>query len=112
MLANNLLLILATWRLTSLLSNTNEHGPYELLDKVRYLAGVRYDSNSQPYGTNELSKGLVCFWCCSVWVGAALALLDGLLRGAAPIWYLLVAGLAYSAGAIVLEGIAGTLWNK
>jgi len=102
---NNLLLILATWRLTSLLSNVNEAGPYGVLNKLRYWLGVRWDEKSEPYGKTEIAKGLLCFWCCSVWVGGALAFTVALLGGVAAWWLVPVAGLAYSGGAIILENM-------
>jgi len=67
-----LILILAAWRVTSLLSS--EGGPYGIFDRLRQRAGVRYGPDGIPYGLNEGAKGLVCPWCLSVWVGAAFGL--------------------------------------
>jgi hypothetical protein len=63
--------ILATWRLASLLAQ--EAGPFDLFARLRYAAGVRYGDDGAPYGHNVLAEGIVCVWCCSVWVGVVLA---------------------------------------
>lgn len=96
-------LILATWRLTSLLHR--EHGPAHLFERWRYRLGVRYDVHSEPYATTNLAEGVLCFWCCSMW--AALILTLPLSRGAGT-WVTrwrawLGQALAASAGAIVVE---------
>jgi len=95
-----LILILATWRVTSLLSS--EAGPYAVLDKLRHAAGVRYADDGTPQAGNELAKALICPWCLSVWVGLAL--------GAAwLVWpggvFCIALPLALSAGVIIVEGI-------
>ena len=79
--------ILVTWRLTSLFNR--ELGPGEILRKVRYKIGVRWDKYSQPYGITEAAKGLLCFWCCSVWMGAIVAIFGVLLN-----WFPLLSILA------------------
>ena len=59
-----LILTLATWRIASLLAI--EDGPDQIFARLRHWAGVRYDQHNQPYGENELAKGLLCLWCNSV----------------------------------------------
>jgi len=88
--------ILATWRISHML--IHEAAPYDLLSKLRYRVGVRYDKESKPYGTNEFARGLLCPYCNSVWLGWAIAL----LLGHKPI-KAFVAGLGFSAGAIIVE---------
>ena len=70
-----ILLVLATWRITSLVSL--EDGPWDILAKFRYIVGVRYDEYSQPtIFKNTFAKGIVCVWCVSVWfafIGAFLS---------------------------------------
>ena len=66
-----IILGLAVFRLSSLFAN--EHGPFDLFGHVRRLTGMRYDKQSQAVPTTELSRGLMCVWCNSVWFGIALA---------------------------------------
>lgn len=61
-----LIACLATYRLTLLISS--EGGPYNILERFRYLIGVRYDEYSKPYGTNTWARGVLCPYCLSVWV--------------------------------------------
>lgn len=93
-----LILILATWRLTSLI--VNEEGPYHSLARFRHWVGLRYDEMSVPYGTNELASGLSCLWCASVWCGAAWAVLYWI---APNLTLMLALPLALSAGAVLVD---------
>lgn len=93
-------LILATWRLTSLLNR--EAGPAHLFEKLRYKMGVRYDEASEPYATTNLAEGVLCFWCSSVWSGAVIAGLAA-LTGAIRWRDIPLTVLAISTGAILVE---------
>lgn len=68
-----LILGMITWRLTSLL--VYEHGPFDIFGRLRVWLGVRYSVNNIPYGTNEISKMILCFLCCSIWVSAVIAII-------------------------------------
>lgn len=61
-----LILIVAAWRLTSLL--VNEDGPFDMLARFRKFIGVYYDENSQRQGKNVIAKAINCAWCCSIWI--------------------------------------------
>lgn len=75
-----LLLILATWRLTSLL--VQEAGPFRVFQWMR---------EHIPHG------GLLeCVWCCSVWCAALLYIVFLYVQW--PVWI-----LAVSAGAILYD---------
>lgn len=94
-----IVLILATWRLCSLIAD--EDGPWYVLENLRHRLGVAYDEHNRRYGRNEVARGLLCPWCLSVWVGTAWTLLwllwpDGVMLVALP--------FALSAGVIVLNG--------
>jgi hypothetical protein len=93
-----IILILTTWRLTSLL--TSEDGPFGIFERLRKLAGVRYDGDGLPFATNEVAKAFTCPWCLSVWVGAALAIAHYLLPTVA---FWLALPFALSAGVIVIQ---------
>lgn len=92
-----LILVMATWRLTSLL--VWEDGPFDMFAKLRQFLGVRYDETSQPYGSNWLAKGVLCPACASVWFGIFWAAMYLLWQDS--VWIALP--LALSAGAIVME---------
>ena len=96
-----LILVGATWRLTSLL--VWEEGPFEVFARLRHLLGVRYDDQSQPYGANWLAKGVICPACTSVWFGTLWVILYYLWGDS--VW--IAMPFALSAGAIVLER-----WNN
>lgn len=87
---------MAVWRLSSLLAN--EDGPFDIFARPRNLLGVKYDKNNETYGTNWISKGIICIWCNSVWVAAfvALSLSDDFV-----IW--LINTLALSTIAIIID---------
>lgn len=80
-----LILILATWRLSSLL--VNEEGPFGVFLKLRLLIASFTDL-------------LTCVWCCSVWIGLAFTLLY-CYQPLIAFWVALP--LAISTGAIALE---------
>lgn len=88
--------ILATWRITSLF--VSERGPYDVFGRLRDAAGITFDEASQPVSANELARALLCVWCTSVYIGGAVALLQG-HRGRRA----LLSALAYSAGAIMID---------
>ena len=51
-----------------------EDGPYDILSKLRYFAGVRYTESGARYGEGGLSGLLNCQICTSVWVAFPVAL--------------------------------------
>ncbi len=102
MISPSLLLVyvLANWRLASLLSR--EGGPWGFLHSIRHAVGVRYDERSEMYGQNVISRGLICLWCNSIWIG----IIQVVVHLIAPSIALYISlPLALSAGAIALEEI-------
>lgn len=95
-------LILATWRLASLLAN--EEGPCQVFEKIRHLMGVRYtdekDKNSDRYGLNQLARLILCPWCSSVWIGGVWTVLFFLSQ---LVTFYLALPFALSAGAVLLH---------
>lgn len=82
---------------------TSEEGPFSIFERIRVLSGVKYDQHSQPFGTNNLSRGLLCSWCVSVWLGLAVTVLL-IVNNGASLWFMaLNVGLATSTGAILLD---------
>ena len=100
MLSWLILFVFATFRLTHLLSS-EEEGPFEILQKLRHIVGVRYDAKGERYHKNELAKGLLCFWCCSVWVGGLLAV-PYIILSNVSFWLWPVCALALSGAAIFI----------
>ena len=87
---------LATWRLSSLLAN--EDGPFDMFIKLRHSMGVSYDATSTPYGTNVVSRAMLCIWCSSLWIALAFSYFF-----AGFSWELPIYTLAISTGAIITE---------
>ena len=81
------LAVLACWRVSHLLAA--EDGPWDLVVRLRQAAGA-----------GMLGKMMDCFQCVSVWVAAPLAFFV-----AAGVAERVVAGLAVSGGACLLERI-------
>lgn len=93
---------LAVWRISHMVMG--EDGPWDIVAKFRHFLGVRYDENSEPYGTTMASKMALCVWCNSVWVGIGYGTLYMFL----PIWAVgLAMPFALSTCAIFLERFAG-----
>jgi len=77
---------LATYRITFMLNS--ETGPKDIFARLRTRLGVRFDQYSNPYGTNWLAEGVLCYFCLSVWVATFI-----------------VAALVLGAFSHVLEGV-------
>lgn len=77
-ISNLIVLLLAAYSITYLSTTQEIGGPLDLFHKVRKWTGVRYDSHGEVYGTNMVSRAIICPICFSVWLGFALL----------PIWIL------------------------
>jgi hypothetical protein len=87
---------LATWRLSSLLTNPNEAGPGNLLNRIRDVAGA-YELGEDDEPLTNLGRLFACIWCMSVWVGLLFAIVV-----ITPLWVLGIP-LALSAVAILMN---------
>ena len=97
------ILMFATWRLSSLLVDPEDDGPWEMFGKLRHLFGVRRDDDTGLfYGNNVAAQVLMCVFCASIWIGIAIAISYTFFPS-----IVVMASLpfALSAGAIVLERI-------
>ena len=101
MLVAVVVLGLATWRLASMLAT--EEGPWSIFERLRRRIGIRRGDEGVPYAESELAKGLMCVWCNSVWIGAAMTIFYVLLGDV--VMYLTMP-LALSAVAVIVEGVA------
>lgn len=93
-----LILTLAAWRISNLF--VNEDGPLMIFAEIRRLAGVTYNEASEPIAGNEAAKLLTCVFCCSVWLGLAIAVAY-YFYPVYTFWACLP--FALSAGAIVID---------
>jgi hypothetical protein len=116
-----LIVILAAWRLASLLAD--EHGPYLVLERIRFLLGVHYITRdgivvkthatfrelSEPdragcvrVAETEIANLITCAWCSSIWIAAILVLFI-LWLGQPVVWVLLP--FSVSTGVIIVNRI-------
>lgn len=104
-----LILVLATWRITSLV--VEESGPWFIFERFRHLVGVRVDKTypNLKYGRNEFARGLLCFYCSSLWVGVLLSLLY-ILDSSSVVVLLLPFSL--SGGSILVSRVLDSLILK
>jgi len=94
---------LAVWRISHLIAF--ETGPFQVLDKIRFILGVRYDEQSVRYGKNVIAEGIICIWCNSVWFGLLWTLLYLTIN---PTILLIISlPLALSTVAIIIEVYSG-----
>lgn len=83
---------LVVWRLTHLLNK--EDGPFDLI--------FRFKQGLVQHRHRQLFKLVTCFYCLSVWVGLAIAILEsGLHKSAIPY------GIALSGLAILAQNFTG-----
>lgn len=99
-LDNLVLLILAVWRVSSLV--TAERGPWDVFVRLRARAGIRPDEHGEPESWPDgfVAGVLSCLWCCSVYVGIVAAVAY-YLAPVVTVWLCLP--FALSAGAIIVE---------
>jgi len=115
-----LVLVLATWRLSSLLAD--EDGPFKFLERIRTWMGVRITVDEHgneervvpdaPRGffhaiRKTIADGMLCRWCSSVWLGILLTAIYFIWSGI--VW--LAFPLALSTLAIMVDA-AITNWYR
>lgn len=95
-----ILLVLATWRLSSLL--VNEDGPLDIFVKLRKYIGVETNAYGVDVGQNVVAKVFTCIWCMSVWVGFLASFFS---EYSVNIGWFIVSWFAISTGAILFEEV-------
>ena len=97
----------AVYRLTLMLNA--ERGPGDIFERLRVWIGVKVDQYSNPYGTNWLSSGVLCFYCLSVWIafGVTALALVALLANRTDIAFWLLFPFALSGVAVFLKKWTG-----
>ena len=67
---------LAVWRISNMLADTEQSGPFGMLDWIRMKAGVKYDQFSDPvYKRGSIASGILCLVCSSTWFGILFTIL-------------------------------------
>lgn len=61
-----LILMLATWRTSSLLAD--EEGPFGFFEKIRGRIGIIYMDDGDREGKNELARTVLCTWCSTLFL--------------------------------------------
>lgn len=91
-------LILATWRVSSLL--VMECGPLDIFLRIRCAVGIQHDDQGRPEAWNGgvLAGLFSCVWCMSIWAGGLLYLVWWL--SPTPVYI-----LAASCGAIIIAEV-------
>jgi len=85
-LVDFIILSLAAWRIANLIVDDSEDGPFDILPKIRYVLGIRYDSRNRmlsvdkPRLYKELGRMVSCMWCLSLWVGLLIILVPEQFR--------------------------------
>ena len=101
-LVDLLVLSLAAWRMANLIVDDSEDGPFDILPKIRYWLGIRYDSKGRMLSVDkppiyrELGRSVSCMWCLSLWIGLLLALIPEPAR-------IILLPFAISAGALIVN---------
>jgi len=101
-IVNLIIIVLATYRITNAFVDDSEGGPSDLLHIIRYRVGYRYDEERRAYGTNMISRAMICFWCFSFWVAIPVLLISLIPYN---IGTYILAPFALSAGALVIKSI-------
>lgn len=97
-----LLALLATWRLSSLLTRPTDSGPYEIFARFRDFTGIKYDEKG--YCLHHPLNPLCCIWCTSMWVAILPAIYLTISLNYNPIDFVIL-WLAMSTGAILIESV-------
>lgn len=97
---------LATWRIVNYIYDDKWAGPFDMLHKLRYAIGIRYDERSRravvakPVWRRELASMHNCPYCMSFWYGLAATI----IWFVTPALYrdvLLVLAMPFALGAFV-----------
>mgnify|MGYP001134398697 FL=1 len=97
---------LAVWRVANMLADTDQSGPFELLDWLRARVGVKYADTNVPYWKHgSLANLVMCCDCSSVWLGIIATLAFVLLP---EVTFFVSLPFALSGATMLLE----TWWRK
>jgi hypothetical protein len=68
MIEQAILIGLAAWRLTALVSY--ERGPFDICLRAREVFGFDHDDNGKPvaWPSNVVTEAIACPWCLGLWM--------------------------------------------
>ncbi|MHA2046496.1 MAG: hypothetical protein ACW99G_17045 [Candidatus Thorarchaeota archaeon] len=82
-----IVVLLAAYRLSDMVADPFQEGPFGIFIALRDLAGVYFDEYSNAQGRNNFARGLLCQYCNSVWIGILFTLVIlALLWVGIPVW--------------------------
>ena len=82
-----IVVFLAAYRLSDMIADPEQEGPYKILIGLRSWAGIYYDEYSNVQGRNGFARGLLCQYCNSVWIGILFSLVSiALILLKIPVW--------------------------
>ena len=80
---------LACFRLSELI--TVDDGPGDILVRMRAWLGA-YDLDENGHPKTSMGRGIICAWCCGIWIAAILALILAPSQPMIVLWWLAIAG--------------------
>jgi hypothetical protein len=82
-----IVILLAAYRLSDMVADPEQEGPYGILVGIRSWIGVYYDEYSNVQGKTNFARGLLCQYCNSVWIGVLFSLISvALILLGIPVW--------------------------
>lgn len=98
-----IIIFLASYRVSDLLSDTTQEGPFGILLGLRVWSGVYFDEYSNAQGSTSFARGLLCQYCNSIWIGLLFTIVAIVLSYfGIPIWYFFLP-LAISGFVILIK---------
>ena len=67
-----IIIALASDCLATFISSDGWSGPFNLLHKLRYVVGMRYNDVSELQATSVVAEALMCWVCGPIWISIVL----------------------------------------
>lgn len=105
---------LATWRVINFVYDDRWAGPFDFLNLLRYVIGIRYDEKNRravvasPTWRRELASLHNCPYCMSFWYGLVVTIVWFVTpAGYRQIWFVLAMPFALSAISSFMQKVTG-----
>ena len=104
-LVDFIVIAFATYRLSVMFVHEWENGPKNILTRFRIWAGWVDPAFGEAYPEEgSLAEGLMCYFCNSIWIGTAFAIIYAcLLAAGLPAWLFFLPLAASGASVLVAE---------